>query len=216
LTKQGGSHEQGRLAAVWGPFSHHHAFRPDVFDGGDFADLAITTSQESNIFQSAAIVKIRSFAARITPPGEPSRASGKIAARSFPGGIMKRVTLVGFTAASILLATPVLAADLGSEINNAATHAGLAAQAANINGVHTHLHHALNCIVGPAGDGFDPKSMNPCAQSGNGAIPDETDAAKKAKLAAAEGDLVKGIAETDLAAAQADATAAQTAIASAK
>jgi len=129
---------------------------------------------------------------------------------------MKLVTLAGFTASCILLAAPAFAADLGSEINNAATHAGLAAQAANINGVHTHLHHALNCIVGPAGDGFDPKSMNPCAQSGNGAIPDETDAAKKAHLAAAKNDLTKGLAETDLAAAQADATAAQTAIASTK
>ena len=129
---------------------------------------------------------------------------------------MKLVTLAGFTASCILLAAPAFAADLGSEINNAATHAGLAAQAANINGVHTHLHHALNCIVGPAGDGFDPKSMNPCAQSGNGAIPDETDAAKKAQLAAAKNDLTTGLAETDLAAAQADATAAQTAIASAK
>jgi len=79
-----------------------------------------------------------------------------------------------------------------------------------------HLHHALNCVVGPAGDGFDAKQMNPCAQSGNGALTDETDAAKKAKLMTAKTQLQNGIAATDLKAAQAAASAAQTTIASAK
>jgi hypothetical protein len=129
---------------------------------------------------------------------------------------VKLVRLVALASAPFLFTATVFAADLGSEINNAATHAGLAAQAANINGVHTHLHHALNCLVGPQGDGFDTKAMNPCAQSGGGAIPDETNASKKAQLVAAKGDLTKGIAETDLAAAKADATAAQTAIIAAK
>jgi hypothetical protein len=96
------------------------------------------------------------------------------------------------------------------------THAGLAAQAADINGVHMHMHHALNCLVGPQGDGFDAKQMNPCAQSGGGAIPDEMDAMKKTKLMAAKADLTKGIAENDIAAAKADATAASTAIGTAK
>ncbi len=129
---------------------------------------------------------------------------------------MKLVSIAGLAGASFLFAATAFAADLGSEITSAQTHAGLAAQAADINGVHMHLHHALNCVVGPAGDGFDAKQMNPCAQSGNGALTDETDAAKKAKLTAAKGELQKGIAETDLKAAQADASAAQTTIASAK
>ena len=85
----------------------------------------------------------------------------------------------------LFIAATAFAADLGSEITNAQTHAGLAAKAADINGVHMHMHHALNCLVGPGGDGFDAKQMNPCAQSGNGAIPDEMDAAKKAKLTTA-------------------------------
>jgi hypothetical protein len=129
---------------------------------------------------------------------------------------MKLATLAALAGAPLLIAATAFAADLGSEINNAQTHAGLAAQAPNIDGVHMHMHHALNCLVGPGGDGFDAKQMNPCAQSGGGAIPDEMDAAKKAKLTAAKADLTKGLAEMDIAAAKADATAASTAIASAK
>jgi hypothetical protein len=129
---------------------------------------------------------------------------------------MKLVTIVMLAGAPLVFAASAFAADLGSEINNAATHAGLAAQAGDINGVHTHMHHALNCLVGPQGDGFDPKSMNPCAQSGGGAIPDEVDMMKKTKLMAARDDLTKGIALTDVSAAKADASAAQAAIESAK
>ena len=116
----------------------------------------------------------------------------------------------------MLFAATAFAADLGSEINNAAQHAGLAAQAANINGVHQHMHHALNCLVGPQGDGFDAKEMNPCAQSGNGAIPDETNQMNKTKLMTVRDNLSKGIALTDISAAKADASAAQAAIESAK
>ena len=129
---------------------------------------------------------------------------------------MKLATFAVLAGAPLLFAATAFAADLGSEINNAQTHAGLAAAAADINGVHMHMHHALNCLVGPKGEGFDAKQINPCAQSGNGAIPDEMDAAKKAKLTAAVADLNKGIAEMDIAAAKADATAASTTIASAK
>ena len=129
---------------------------------------------------------------------------------------MKAVSIACLAAASLFLSASAFAADLGSEITNAQTHAGLAAKAANLDGVHMHLHHALNCVVGPAGEGFDAKQMNPCAQSGNGAIPDSMDAAKKAKLETAKTQLMQGIAATDLKAAQADATTAETTIASAK
>ena len=129
---------------------------------------------------------------------------------------MKSVSIACLAGASLLISATAFAADLGSEINNAGAHAGLAAQAANIDGVHMHMHHALNCLVGPSGEGFDAKQMNPCAQSGNGAIPDSTDAAKKAKLETAKTQLRQGIAATDLKAAQAAATSAQPSIASAK
>ncbi len=129
---------------------------------------------------------------------------------------MKAVCIACLAGASLLLSASAFAADLGSEITNAQTHAGLAASAANIDGVHMHMHHALNCLVGPGGDGFDAKQMNPCAQSGNGAIPDEMDAAKKAKLTTAKTQLMQGIAATDLKMAQASAATAQTTIVSAK
>jgi len=108
---------------------------------------------------------------------------------------------IGF-AALALLPLQAAAADLGGEIANAAQHAGLAAQASDIAGVHMHLHHAVNCLVGPAGSGFDAKEMNPCANSGNGAIPDSATPAQKKALQAAAAKAETGIASTDYAAAQ--------------
>ena len=75
---------------------------------------------------------------------------------------MKIISLACLTGASFLIAGAAFAADVGSEITNAQTHAGLAASAANLDGVHMHMHHALNCLVGPKGDGFDSSQMNPC------------------------------------------------------
>jgi hypothetical protein len=129
---------------------------------------------------------------------------------------MRLATFVALAAAPMLFAATAFAADPGAEITNAASHAALAAQAGNLNGVHTHMHHALNCLVGPTGDGFDTKEMNPCAQSGNGAIPDTTDQMKKTKLMAARDHLSKGLAEVNLSTAKAEASAAQAAIESAK
>lgn len=101
-------------------------------------------------------------------------------------------------------------ADSASETVTAMTHANLAAAAADINGVHMHQHHALNCLVGPNGSGFDAKELNPCANAGRGAIPDATDAAKKKSLAAAADKLRAGIASSDLKTAQQAATDAAT------
>lgn len=129
---------------------------------------------------------------------------------------MKHALLTSLTGACLLIAGTALAADLGAELTNAQTHANLAAQSGTINAVHTHMHHALNCLVGPGGDGFDDKQMNPCAKVGAGAIPDSTDAGQKAKLEAAKAKLVAGIASDDLKVAQDAANSAQAMIASAK
>jgi hypothetical protein len=101
--------------------------------------------------------------------------------------------------AALLLAVPANAADLKGEIVTAETHAGLADQATTLDGVHMHLHHTLNCLVGPGGAGFDAKQMNPCANSGAGVIPDTADAAKKKSFQAAADKAQAGIAQTDLA-----------------
>lgn len=116
----------------------------------------------------------------------------------------KRFAAIAFTA---LLSSPAFAADLKGEIVNATEHAQYAAAAADIAEAHAHLHHALNCIVGPGGNGFDAKQMNPCAGSGNGIIPDETDGGAKAALATAAAKARDGLATNDLAAAKADAAA---------
>jgi hypothetical protein len=65
-----------------------------------------------------------------------------------------------------------------------------------------HLHHAVNCLVCPAGTGFDVKELNPCANAGNGAIPDTTNAGQKKLLQEAVTKAESGIAATQLAAAQ--------------
>jgi hypothetical protein len=113
-----------------------------------------------------------------------------------------RNPLLGAAAAAALLLPTAALADVHSEIVNAAEHAGYAAAAADIAGVHAHLHHALNCLVGPGGNGFDAKQINPCAQSGKGIIPDTADAAKKAGFEAAAAMARAGIADGNLATAQ--------------
>ncbi len=114
--------------------------------------------------------------------------------------------LIGAAVAALLLAPlPVLAADAAGEIVTAATHADLAAKASDLAGTQMHLHHALNCLVGPDGTGYDPKNMNPCANAGSGAIPDTMDAAKKTALEAAASTGRSGLAATDLKVAQKDA-----------
>jgi hypothetical protein len=132
------------------------------------------------------------------------------------GAIMRKIVLLTACAA-LIGAAPALAADLGAEITTAHTHAMLAANASGIGGVHTHLHHVLNCLVGPQGNGFDAKELNPCAQSGAGAIPDSASnpAAQKALKAAAV-TARAGIAETDIASAKAAATKAAKQIMAAK
>ncbi len=91
-----------------------------------------------------------------------------------PGFAVRFMSTLCGTALALIISSSALAADSAPEVKTAATHAGFAAQADNIKGVHTHLHHTLNCLVGPKGDGFDSNEMNPCADMGNGAIPDNT------------------------------------------
>ena len=114
----------------------------------------------------------------------------------------------------ILIVVPgsALAADPVQEAATAATHAGLAAQGASIEQVHMHLHHTVNCLVGPNGQGFDAKEANPCQKLGSGAIPDNTDQALKGKLTAALARAEAGLKSDDLAAAKTAATEAQAAL----
>ena len=110
-----------------------------------------------------------------------------------------------------LLTFPIAAyADAKSEIATAAQHAGLAAAAPDLPQTHMHLHHALNCLVGPQDGDFDKTNMNPCAQQGKGAFPDESDADIKTKLQSAMAAAEDGIASSDEATAKKNAATVKT------
>src|ERR1700733_9447631 len=119
-----------------------------------------------------------------------------------------RSTFLTGAAFVMLMALPgaAYAADAAKEVSTAAAHAGMAAAAPAIGPVHMHLHHVVNCLVGAKGDGYDEKEANPCKAFGDGAIPDNTDAAMKPKLMAAVAKAQAGIKTDDLAAAQKDAS----------
>jgi hypothetical protein len=126
---------------------------------------------------------------------------------------MKKTVLLAACAA--LIATPVLA-DTAAELSIAQNHAGMAAKAADLKTTQMHLHHAVNCLVGPGGKGFDATAGNPCGKAGAGAIPDSTDAAVKAKLQSIADAAEPGLSTTDLAAAQKAAQSTADAIGTAK
>jgi len=118
----------------------------------------------------------------------------------------------GFLAAGSLVLSSVAFAvtpQVEKEIAAAATHAGYAAGGSDIDTVHAHLHHTVNCLVGPKGDGFSAKDMNPCAALGNGAIPDSTDDTTISALHDALTSAKAGLAATDFDKAKEDASDAQ-------
>jgi hypothetical protein len=68
--------------------------------------------------------------------------------------------------------------------------------------VQKHMHHVLNCLVGPNGKGFDESFGNPCNGQGQGAIAETADAATKAKLEQALTVTRQAVSTTDVAAAK--------------
>ncbi len=125
---------------------------------------------------------------------------------------------IAFVAAGTFVSGSAFAVDvqLDKEIAAAASHAGYAASAGDIDGVRAHLHHTINCLAGPDGKGFDAKQMNPCAALGNGAIADATDKGTTIALEAARASAEDAIAESDFAKAQAGAIAVQSMLSSIK
>ena len=126
---------------------------------------------------------------------------------------MKKILFLAGAAA--LLATPAFA-DLAGELSTAQTHAGMAATQTDIAMAQKHLQHAVNCLVGPSGTGFDTAAGNPCGKAGNGAIADTTDAAQKAKLTTIAASAKTGVGSSDLATVQKAAKATADAVAAAK
>ncbi|HEX4271126.1 MAG TPA: hypothetical protein VHZ32_07050 [Rhizomicrobium sp.] len=126
---------------------------------------------------------------------------------------MKKIALLAACAA--LIATPAFA-DLAGELSTAQTHAGMASTQTDIAMAQKHLQHAVNCLVGPSGTGFDAAAGNPCGKAGAGAIPDSTDAAQKAKLTSIAASAKQGVGSSDLATVQKSAKDTVAALAAAK
>ena len=126
---------------------------------------------------------------------------------------MKKILFLAGAAA--LLATPAFA-DLAGELSTAQTHAGMASTQTDIAMAQKHLQHAVNCLVGPNGTGFDAAAGNPCGKDSKGAIPDTTNAAQKAKLTTIAATAEAGVKNSDLAAVQKTAKETADAVAAAK
>ncbi|TMI90073.1 MAG: hypothetical protein E6H00_07725 [Bacillati bacterium ANGP1] len=58
------------------------------------------------------------------------------------------------------------------EIKTAITHAGFASKYDSLNEVTLHLHHVVNCLVGPDDKLFDKAAGNPCQGQGKGVLPE--------------------------------------------
>jgi len=91
--------------------------------------------------------------------------------------MMGLLVLIGIASMS----PPAALADAAQAKSTAIQHAGLATNAGDIAGVRRHLHHVLNCLVGPDGAGFDQSAGNPCQGSG-AALPQTGDGAEKTML----------------------------------
>lgn len=114
-----------------------------------------------------------------------------------PGFVLRFITGLSGTALALLISSSALAAGTDAEVNTAGAHAGLAAESENVEGVHTHLHHTLNCLVGPDGEGFNSDEMNPCADLGEGALTNANNDEMKEKLGKAAEHVNKGLATDD-------------------
>lgn len=80
-------------------------------------------------------------------------------------------------AASALLAplaatASTMTADGQKEVATAIEHAHYASQSNQLDAVHLHLHHVINCMVGTNGEGFDAQAGDPCKGEGTGALND--------------------------------------------
>ncbi len=106
---------------------------------------------------------------------------------------------LGFVSAFVLCSgTAAWAVDLGVEkIATQITARSASRNVQKIEDVHQRMQSAINCLVGPKGEGFSAAAPNPCAASGNGLIPDTDDAGKKQEYQTAVEKLKTGLATND-------------------
>lgn len=131
---------------------------------------------------------------------------------------MKRLSALILLTASPLLALPAFAAGNAlQEISTAIEHSGFASEVKTTAKVHLHLHHVVNCLVGPHGLGFYPAAGNPCKGMGNGALNDLSGHPKtRQALDTALHDARKGLSDNRFKAAHDTALKVETALMLAK
>ncbi|HET7268600.1 MAG TPA: hypothetical protein VFJ15_10870 [Oleiagrimonas sp.] len=81
-------------------------------------------------------------------------------------------TTVGVFASGMAFAAFAQNGPAHQEVATAHAHALMAQNAETVAKAHTHLHHVVNCLVGPGGKGFDASAGNPCKGQGDGALSD--------------------------------------------
>ena len=94
----------------------------------------------------------------------------------------KTAVMLGALSLSLCAGLALAAGDAQKEIDTAIKHAQFAAKMSTVDQTHLHLHHVVNCLVGPNGQGFDAKAGNPCKGQGNGAINDAKAGSDQQKL----------------------------------
>ncbi|HVT98213.1 MAG TPA: hypothetical protein VHE33_11965 [Acidobacteriaceae bacterium] len=103
---------------------------------------------------------------------------------------------------AVLLLPTAAFADHDAEMIIAYRYSDLAFRAPTIDLVHMHLHQVVNCLVGPGGPGFDATYTNPCAEAGNGAIPDAPESSMEFQMRIVLATVNAGLAATDIATAK--------------
>lgn len=94
----------------------------------------------------------------------------------------KTVVMLGALSLSLFAGFALSAGGVQKEIGTAIQHAQFAAKMSTVDKTHFHLHHVVNCLVGPNGKDFDAKAGNPCKGQGSGAINDAKAGSDKQKL----------------------------------
>ncbi len=95
---------------------------------------------------------------------------------------------------------------VSKQVQTASAHAGMALGAKELKVAQMHLHHVINCLVGPASKAFDAQQADPCKGMGHGALVDaKGDVATEARLHTALMDAEHGVKATTLNDAHAEA-----------
>lgn len=111
--------------------------------------------------------------------------------------LMSSMALLG----AVLLSSAAFAqgGDVAKELGAASKHAELSASSESVPVAAMHLHHVINCLVGPHGTGFDAAAGNPCKDMGDGAVKDSSKGSEShAKALHALAIARRGIAEKEL------------------